>query len=74
LRSSDMYLLHNTAYDELISVLFTGTDDTIIDHYVLQNVDSALLVHPSITTQAKLDIDRALQHRVQELFEEKCVR
>jgi hypothetical protein len=31
-------------------------------------------VHPSITTQAKLDIDRALQHRVQELFEEKCVR
>ena len=74
LRSSDMYLLHNTAYDELISELFTGTDDTIIDHYVLQNVDSAWLVHPSITTQAKLDIDRALQHRVQELFEEKCVR
>jgi len=74
LRSSDMYLLHNTAYDELITELFTGTDDTIIDHYVLQNVDSAWLVHPSVTTQAKLDIDRAVQHRVQDLFEEKCVR
>ena len=74
LRSSDMYLLHNTAYDEMIATLFTGTDDTIIDHYALQNIDSAWLLHPSITTQSKLDIDVAVQHRVQDLFEEKCVR
>jgi hypothetical protein len=58
----------------MIATLFTGTDDTIIDHYALQNIDSAWLLHPSITTQSKLDIDVAVQHRVQDLFEEKCVR
>jgi len=74
LRSSDMYFLNNRAYDEMLTTLFTATDDTIIDHFVLQNIDKTWLLHPSLTVQGHLDISNVLQHRVQELFETKCVK
>ena len=74
LRSSDMYILHSRAYDEMLDVLFTGTSDTIIDHFVLQNMEHTWLIHPSLTIQNNLDIDNELQRNVQRLFEEKCER
>ena len=42
-------LLNNRAYDEMLTTLFTATDDTIIDHFVLQNIDKTWLLHPSLT-------------------------
>ena len=69
-----MYFLNNRAYDEMLTTLFTATDDTIIDHFVLQNIDKTWLLHPSLTVQGHLDISNVLQHRVQELFETKCVK
>ena len=74
LRSSDMYILHSRAYDEMLDVLFTGTSDTIIDHFVLQNMEHTWLIHPSLTIQNNLDIDNELQRDVQKLFEQKCER
>jgi len=74
LRSSDMYFLHSRAYDTLLEMLFVGTDDTIIDHFVLQNIPKTWILHPSLTVQAHLDISNALQLRVQEVFEKTCVR
>ena len=67
---SDMYFLNNRAYDEMLTTLFTATDDTIIDHFVLQNIDKTWLLHPSLTVQGHLDISNVLQLR-QELFETK---
>ena len=49
-----MYFLNNRAYDKCHH-LFT-TDDTIIDHFVLQNIDKTWLLHPSLTVQGHLDI------------------
>ena len=74
LRSSDMYFLHSRAYETLLDMLFIGTDETIIDHFVLQNIPKTWILHPSLTVQAHLDISDALQLRVQEAFEQSCVR
>ena len=30
----------------MLTTLFTATDDTIIDHFVLQNIDKTWLLHP----------------------------
>lgn len=74
LRSSDMYMLHSRAYDLMLPLLFVGTDETIIDHFVLQNIPKTWLLHPSVTIQAHLDISHALQLKVQDEFERKCVK
>lgn len=74
LRSSDMYFLHSRAYGTLLDMLFIGTDETIIDHFVLQNIPKTWILHPSLTVQAHLDISDALQLRVQDAFEKSCVR
>ena len=52
----------SSAYDEMLTTLFTATDDTIIDHFVLQNIDKTWLLHPSLTVQGHLDISSVLQH------------
>ena len=74
LRSSEMYIASARAYDELLESLFDGTDDTIIDHFVLQNIEHSWIVHPSRTVQKDLDIPVSLQKRVQGVFEHKCLR
>ena len=69
-----MYMLHSRAYDLMLPLLFVGTDETIIDHFVLQNIPKTWLLHPSVTIQAHLDISHALQLKVQDEFERKCVK
>ena len=73
LRSSEMYIASERAYDELLESLFDGTDETIIDHFVLQNIEHSWVMHPSRTVQKDLDIPVSLQKSVQSMFEERCL-
>ena len=73
LRSSEMYIASERAYDELLGSLFDGTDETIIDHFVLQNIEHSWVMHPSRTVQKDLDIPVSLQKAVQSMFEERCL-
>lgn len=73
LRSSEMYMASERAYDELLESLFDGTDETIIDHFVLQNMEHSWVMHPSRTVQKDLDIPVDLQKAVQRMFEERCL-
>jgi hypothetical protein len=68
-----MYIAHERSYDALLNSLFDGTDDTIIDHYVLQNIEHSWLMHPSRSVQKDLDIPVAVQKQVHGVFESKCL-
>lgn len=72
LRASDMYMIHERAFDRYTGALTGGN---IVDNGVLQGIDKQLVVTPQVSYQTQASSDySSLEHQkdVSTLFLERC--
>jgi hypothetical protein len=72
LRASDMYMIHERAFDRYTGALTGGN---IVDNGVLQGIDKQLVVTPQVSYQTQASSDySSLEHQkdVSALFLERC--